>query len=341
MLVLLTLAWGASGAPNCAGLACEAGVSSVSLLQVATKVAEVQSTGVGRVADVHQSGAAGVTDSNQSGVARGRSKAGRGGDRAVQPSTKPRVVFVAGLEGSGHHLLETLWTELQSAMPAVAFRHVNVSMFNILSNSPAPGETMLAALSAVRDNFDKAPAGEQAIWMLPECVSYPCGGVGDHNGRQGQLYSPNFIEYMEVAEQVGVELHVIFLFRPIEDCMTASCVHRDFEPCDELVDTVLASEKNLAAQLWQLPAEAATCFEYGDLDSMTLALEEAVGYGLQARETIERNWEDKAEEEGASEGADVEPLWSTFVQQVAPAQHELGMLCQRFAPAKAATAAQR
>merc|ERR1712039_899450 len=74
-----------------------------------------------------------------------------------------------------------------------------------------------------------------AKWSFPN-------GPGSHEQRtsDNSLYkkNPNLTHLYEIAREEKVRLHVILLHRSLKDCLVADCVHREFEPCPNMTETL-------------------------------------------------------------------------------------------------------
>lgn len=182
-------------------------------------------------------------------------------------SKKAKVIFFAGVEGSGHHLLEAM-------MP-----HINYTQTGFESSSwTCGGEWKETGIQDFTRHLESL--NPNVLYVLPQQYSYPMCMVGGHVGRM--TYDCPRVDWMqEAAHAAGVDLHVIQLHRDLGDCLSADCTHRNFEPCAEQADTLLAMGSKMKDQLIQLQPEERSCFRYGNDEEMAREIVTVFGDGYE------------------------------------------------------------
>lgn len=227
----------------------------------------------------------------------------------LQRSTarKPRVkrsssaLFMAGLEGSGHHLwydlvqemyqeadkgtlpfqLKQTWLPPKITDPITGLnREVTWQCEHKWKHEDIEfGVELFTNITNHVGHYGKEDYDEDAIWVTPEsCLSYPCG-KGTHEQKRND-FIPRADWLAEAAALVdGVDLHVGFLYRPLEELLLSNCVHRQLEEtCDLYVDTMLTNADALIGQLRAIDAMPKSkqplvqCLRYGDLASYPTGL---------------------------------------------------------------------
>lgn len=192
---------------------------------------------------------------------------------------------MAGLEGSGHHFLEALWTKLQGT-----------AGFNVL-DAPLPvfwgcqSEWIKkSGYMEMVGTFQSQRKG--AVYMLPSQYSYPCGKAS-HEDRRDRFY-PHINWISEAASDTSTDFRVIFLYRPMKEVLAADCLHRRMESsCVLQAETLVQNAAHLTAQIDAVRKEGhhgVQCMVYGDLPEMIGSVEKALGIDLDLDETIREIW---------------------------------------------------
>jgi len=182
------------------------------------------------------------------------------------------VVFVAGLEGSGHHLLEALWRVLFDAT-AFHFRELGMPPQWHCGMKWDQGKGWLDMVRS----FDALDA--RFTYLLPAKASYPCGS-GNHTSRRDDFF-PHVDWVSQVAFDTGTDLRVLLLYRPIEQILAADCLHRRFEnSCALAAETIGANARRLVDQVTAMRqahgGPIVKCMVYGDLPQMISSIEKVV-----------------------------------------------------------------
>eukprot|EP00408_Alexandrium_pacificum_P010020 CAMPEP_0171229544 /NCGR_PEP_ID=MMETSP0790-20130122/38935_1 /TAXON_ID=2925 /ORGANISM="Alexandrium catenella, Strain OF101" /LENGTH=72 /DNA_ID=CAMNT_0011695727 /DNA_START=87 /DNA_END=301 /DNA_ORIENTATION=+ len=68
---------------------------------------------------------------------------------------------------------------------------------------------------------------------------------GNHEERAHSC-QPRLDWLAQAARDAGVNLKVLFLYRKLEDCLAADCLHRDMEACLNQTETLISNAKIMA-----------------------------------------------------------------------------------------------
>jgi len=203
-------------------------------------------------------------------------------------------LFVAGLEGSGHHLwfdlIQTLYKKAESKSLPFQLRQTWLPprVTDLATGLEREvtwqcehrweyedielGVKLFENITNHLGHYGDEDYDEEAIWITPEaCLSYPCGH-GTHKQKQND-FIPRADWLAEAAARVdGLELHVGFLYRPLEELLVSNCIHRQMEDtCDLYVETLITNAGALLGQLRAIDAMPSfqkplvQCLRYGDL----------------------------------------------------------------------------
>lgn len=217
------------------------------------------------------------------------------------------VVFFAGVEGSGHHVLETMMKKI---------KHHTVDF----PKGWGCGEIWKHdEIHAMVNTFQSLTPGQ--IHILPQQASYPECGVPNHKQRRDA--HPRLEWIAEAAKEAGVKFHVIQLYRAFDDCLAADCLHRKFETCPLQAETLNANGATLVAQLNMVPKDMISCFHYGDHQSMQKALEVTFGAENIPQEMVDVIFQDhvpKGERNKVSN-------WATYIQTFSETDATLMNFC--------------
>lgn len=190
---------------------------------------------------------------------------------------QPVVVFLAGVEGAAHHFAEAVfkaWAHDRSV-----YHGGNISWPD--KWGPRRVETA-EGIPILQKEFEALESNTVSlIWR-----SYPFG-PGLHHVRR-MLNRPNLKYIAQAASNAGVKLKVIFMLRDLVDCLIADCVHRQFESCEDQLETLNSNGRALAAQIRKLDPEIVECFEFGNQESMYKSFSDV--YGPQSTDLIDKLW---------------------------------------------------
>jgi len=176
------------------------------------------------------------------------------------------VIFFAGLEGTGQHLLEQLWSDLHEK------HETKLKQLDFPRDHwPCGSAWDAAGIKEMEKTFEQIKTSP-GIYTLPQQDSYPCG-QGDHATRK--TAHPN-LKYIETAaKKVGVALHVVFIHRDLGDALRSDCKTRQFESCDLEAEQLIHNGKLLLHDLGSLKQGMVSCFKYGNIASMKRSFKKA------------------------------------------------------------------
>lgn len=274
------------------------------------------------------------------------------------------TVFVAGLEGSGHHL----WFDLvekfyqQEKFGYLPF-DVRETWFPATVTDSSTGlvrevtwqcehrwtyddmelgvELFENITNHLGHNDDNENYNEDVIWILPRaCLSYPCGGGGATHEQKRDDFAPRADWLAEAAGRVdGIELHIAFLYRPLEELLVSNCIHRQMEDsCDLYVDTLVTNAGALLGQLRAMDAMAdfekplVKCLRYGDLDNFAEGLGHLFDHRMSFTSIVGDIWKPNSTDMDTDHHydenpRDMVPNWDKLVKSLEHMDKELSEAC--------------
>lgn len=235
-------------------------------------------------------------------------------------SSKVKLFFYAGVEGSGHHLMKAVTASLARNQKEHPFFSLP-----LISLPHAWGCGKKWNHDAIEDVVTQWKTLQPGSYILPQQASYPMCGVGNHSGR-AHMFFPHIDWMKAAADQAGVTLHILYLYRPLADCLAADCLHRKFESCKEQTETLSNNARELLNQLKSFPKSDYKCFYYGDVDAMQNAVTET--FGPEAEEILETIYAEHPPQ-GLREK---EKGWSKLEAKLEPTNIEMKEACSGVAP---------
>jgi len=221
------------------------------------------------------------------------------------------VLFVAGLEGTGHHFFDRATFEM------------NASRIRFAGNWNAGGMDRADASWSREHLAENAQLLEDAVRAHPDQVimveavwssSWP-NGHGNSDARRYRR-RPSIPLLLEAASLAGralgqdVNVQVLVTQRKAEETLVATCLHRtDLEPCASQSETLAINARALAEQLQQVNLPAMHCVRYNDLPSLASGLAAALvdeGRSLsEAKAAVDRAWYGEEHHDPESDTASV------------------------------------
>jgi len=197
-----------------------------------------------------------------------------------------RVVFIAGLEGSGHHFWREIFDKCTRTGDCVASPDLATALYsqnekNGLFNHYEPtGNYSDAESEGVRSAFRALSSIDGMHWV---------NGLGRHvengnRGTTGMMSYPNFggpdkiyqhpdvWALAKIAEAVGEDLRVLFVGRQARALLMSTAVHRQFAPYGAEAVILAHNARVLASQLHALDREFVRCVEYEQLPDLPAGL---------------------------------------------------------------------
>jgi len=236
---------------------------------------------------------------------------------------KKTVVFVAGIEGSGHHFIHAV------VDAAIQQQHKKITRV-WMPKAWTCGEVWKeSGIDDMAEKLQALPDGE--AYILEDIRSYPeCGvfkGYVEHEERLN-LYHPHLPWIKQAVEKAGGQLRVIFLYRDMEDCLAANCLHRtiDFD-CHSEAEVLKKNSVFLASDIYHMNAGDVSCFEYGKMDTMIASLKAAFGESIMTDQLVKHVWQDAQRGEDNRLNVD---KWYTTVDSIKEGAGALKGLCKQY-----------
>jgi hypothetical protein len=253
-----------------------------------------------------------------------------------------KIIFYAGVEGSGHHVLKAFFEKIPYCPLAYAPPSWNCGAQWDKAELPMFVNQLKELV--VRQRSLQSSVDKQCVHVLydlsrPEVMqSYPCDGLrqarkipndpdtGDsklaHQIRTTYAY-PRLDWIQEAVQQVpGTQLHVIHLHRGMSDCLAADCKHREFESCDMETETLAVNGAILLEHLRKIPPHQRSCFMYGRRESMEMAIKES--FGSKFGEVVDQVFQ----EDQVSRDVQSSPEWAGFMSKLQGVEGPLLELCK-------------
>lgn len=243
---------------------------------------------------------------------------------APRNSSEINVIFLAGLEGSGHHLLEAMLKEINYR--PIWFgppRYCQNRLGQIDTDHAQRWSKDIEIYEELKTEFRETRPGY--VYVLNPRLSYPMC-PGPHWSRMRRQH-PRLDLLQKVAAEAGVNLHVLQLHRSLDDCLASDCLHRDFESCQEQAQTLVSNAAILAAQLQDVAPHRRHCFQYGIPEVMENSVRSV--FGQQASGLVDEIFR----ESPPRHLRDQESGWSEWVSELEPAQQTLDAICHASAQA--------
>lgn len=196
----------------------------------------------------------------------------------MRPKTvvgQTRVVFVAGLEGTGHHAWASIFTacaecSFATGLARALFRGFRTKQYHGLF-APDTAQQTANDEAAVRVEFRRLvrlggirlhvlhpdPSDPHAYGDTGE-LSYPCG-----DGPERAHHHPDLIKLATIAEDAGVDLRVLVLLRDAASVLDSTAVRRHFAPTPFLQSVMLVDNAfSLHGQLTSIDPRFFACVRY-------------------------------------------------------------------------------
>jgi len=227
------------------------------------------------------------------------------------PGRRAKLIFWAGVEGAGHPFMQAMW---RTGFPEGQERVV-----------PLPGGWQCGKMWT-SDGIQAMEAslrrlGEREVWSLP-FESYPECGLSNHTQRL--LHAHPRLDYVvHAAHSAGVELHVIFLHRSLEDILEEDCLWQQHEPCGPQAETLRSNAVFLAAQLRKLRPDMVSCFNFTSARAMEREVRRTYGSSPVADALVDELFDETVPVKLFSKGQ-----WRKDAEMVEDPHRELDSICQ-------------
>jgi hypothetical protein len=170
--------------------------------------------------------------------------------------TGPRLIFVAGLEGVGHHVFQLLGKKhtTRSLYDSLT-EHLCDSAWddNSLNLYGPTREKFIQTIKQIKDDKSLAPKDGSNVFFLNtvftvrdvNMYSYPWGGPRCFLKRYARVMcNIDLVELCRIAEEAGIDFRVVWLKRSIGAAVVSASLHRPFG--------TLVSETRMLALSWAL-----------------------------------------------------------------------------------------
>lgn len=192
---------------------------------------------------------------------------------------KARFVFVAGLEGTGHHAMKSLFGACAPLCKAAA-ASVSGALYKGGSNPTGVfvfGDQDIASILSQRTSFKSAlkqetlDATDDTLYILNTMggggsgqMSYPNFSGGDKS-----LHHPNVHELAALAEAAGVDFRVLVLQRNSHEIRLSDVDHRHFGKEAHELAVLADNAAVLSSQLALMDPKFFVCVKYHRLNNAT------------------------------------------------------------------------
>lgn len=202
--------------------------------------------------------------------------------RKTKFSDSTRVVFVAGLEGTGHHATRIFFENCRRTSLCIAALQLSALLYS--GGNKAQGmfaypqdSAPFAAVEQKRIDFLRALArfGNASKLVVLNTLSE----LHAHKGRPltGMISYPNFSgefrgfqhvdvhEIASLAEKAGIDFRVLVLSRPAKEILVSTTEHRHFDARPQQAAVLADDAAALAAQLQLLDSSFIMCLPYSQI----------------------------------------------------------------------------
>lgn len=185
-------------------------------------------------------------------------------------SNGTRFIFIAGLEGSGHHMIFAMATACQRAAPGLCENSSKLNNF-FWSKTDAIFSIGLGLQSSTIAKARKHyvhlirsldEAGNNTLYFLnalPTMMSYP-----RLMGPDRSLQHPDVVVLAWLCEEAGVDLRVLVLTRSASQVLKSTTVNRNYGTHDHQAMVLADNAAVLASQLRLVDRRFVRCVRYED-----------------------------------------------------------------------------
>lgn len=140
-------------------------------------------------------------------------------------SDKMRVVYLAGLEGVGHHYMQTAFEGGSKVQKAGADNFGwQASMSGTVSHYAESRSQAREQMQGFAQEEQGLQEGQARVVSLGSHLSYP------YNGGPDKVFQYVDLRMLaDLAEEEGLDLRIVYLRRSAHDMVVADTVHREFQ----------------------------------------------------------------------------------------------------------------
>lgn len=228
---------------------------------------------------------------------------------------QPQIIFLAGVEGAGHEIVQAAWRD--------GFPGASATAAPLVDNWRCGGNWTASDMEILVARMKKLEPGR--LSTFPQLESHrDCWrnlgfdkDTGDDDRERARL---DWIA--EAARRANVGLRVLLLQRNLEGCLAATCLRRAGN-CSKQAADLTAGAKLLTAQLKTVDPSRISCLEYGDMTSMRKEVEDA----FDAPKKRERILDDVSDEAAAYFNKQ-DPQWHDYVDSMLYADRSILRVCK-------------
>jgi len=277
--------------------------------------------------------------------------------RRTRVKRSSSALFMAGLEGSGHHLwvdlvqalynethertlpivLKQAWLPRQYVDPQTGMlRDVSWQCRHKWKRTDIDlGVELFKNITSHMGDYGQAHYDEDVFWVTPEAMSYPCG-AGTHEQKRDD-FIPRVDWLAEAAASVdGLELHIGFMYRPLQQLLLANCIHRKLEhTCDLYAETMIINAHALLGQLRTInampksKAPLVQCLPYGDMVVYPRGLGVLFNHKMSFDSILRQIWQPSVgDHHYGVDPRDLVPNWDQLVESLHSVDAEMKAACE-------------
>ena len=202
--------------------------------------------------------------------------------------TGPRLVFFAGLEGTGHHLWESIIDKLLTDGKIWADCELNRKLFKSIKGCWAGTENGVFCTrdpqqfkkdyTAAVEKMRKIAAKNNTKAFFLNCVARSrCGSIAsypEYTGNYKAVQRPSVLLLARMAEEAGIDFRVVVLQRRVQNLVYSDTVHRRFNRFEPYLKEERILENNAASLYVELAAIDRRFYSCSDFDDVSLSYTE-------------------------------------------------------------------
>jgi len=179
---------------------------------------------------------------------------------AFMDEHKPKLFFIAGIEGSGARVFQELWKR--------SFEYDDDHTQHVLKFTPSwvcGHNWPFTDYNVMRDRMKTVKVND--IQALPFQATYPSCGVKSHDhADRMEWFHPDLEWLIHAARDAEADLHIIFMYRNVVDALKYGCKNQRYEvTCALQAESLISNADILLFQLGEIKkynASKLSCFNY-------------------------------------------------------------------------------
>lgn len=199
--------------------------------------------------------------------------------------TGPRLIFFAGLEGTGHHLWESIIDKLLADGKIRADCELNRRLFKSIKGCWAGTENGVfctrdpqqfkADYTATVNKMRRMAKKNNTNAYFLNCVARSkCGSIAsypEYTGNYKAVQRPSVLLLAKMAEEAGIDLRVVVLQRRVQNLVYSDTVHRRFNRFEPYLKEERILENNAASLYVELASIDRRFYSCSDFDDVSLS----------------------------------------------------------------------